>query len=39
MPGSMMNHGWSEGSQEPCHPPRTSRTGLSKGSGKFYGSD
>ena len=34
-----MNHGWAEGLQEPCHPPRSSRSGLLNGSGKFYGSD
>ena len=39
MPGSMVNHGWREGSQEPCHSPGTSRSGLFKGSGKFYGSN
>ena len=39
MSGSMVNHGWREGSQESCHPPRTSRSGLFNGSGKFYGSD
>ena len=39
MSGSMVNHGWAEGFEKPCHPPRTSRSGLFKGSGKFYGSD
>ena len=39
MSGSMVNHGWAEGRQRPCHPPRTSRSGLFNGSGKFYGSD
>ena len=39
MPGSMVNHGWAEGFRKPCHPPRTSRSGLFKGSGKIYGSD
>ena len=29
--GSMVNHGWREGSQESCHTPRTSRSGLFKG--------
>ena len=39
MSGSMVNHGWAEGRQRPCHPPRTSRLGLFNGSGKFYGPD
>ena len=39
MSGSMVNHGWEEGSQDPCHPPRTSRSGLFNGSGKFDGPD
>ena len=38
-PGSLVNHGWVEGSQESNHPPRTSRSGQFKGSGKFYGLD
>ena len=39
MSGSVVNHGWAVGLQEPCHPPRTSRSGLFNGSGRFYGSD
>ena len=39
MPGSVVNPGWLDGSQESDHPPRTSRSGLFKGSGKFQGSD
>ena len=37
MPGSMVNHGWREGSQESCHPPRTSRSGQFGSTGKSDG--
>ena len=39
MPGSMVNHGWVEGSQESNHPPRTPRSGQFSGSGKFDGGE
>ena len=39
MSGSMVNHGWAEGFEKPCHPPRTSRSGLFNRSGKLYGLD